>query len=72
MRSTRNPHDVPPTRAKVIAERHGASMARLIEEGQQPRLQAAPCALAVFRGNGGLTAGLTGCGNKAMLDAAGG
>lgn len=75
MKTTLNLNDALLTRAKTVAAQQRTSLTRLIEEGLQLRLKdapraRAPRALPVYRGKGGLVAGLTGLSNKAMLDAA--
>lgn len=64
--------------AKSLAAKQRTSLTRLIEEGLQLRLRSAPAArkaarrkLPVFKGRGGLVAGLNPRSNKALLDAAG-
>ena len=64
--------------AKVLAARQRMSLTRLIEEGLQLRLraQAAPGPrgkprLPVFKGRGGLVAGIDPLSNKALLEALG-
>jgi hypothetical protein len=63
--------------AKALAARQRISLTRLIEEGLQLRLRSPhvagkPCTrnIPVFKGRGGLVAGLNPTSNKAMLDAA--
>ncbi|MDO8787002.1 MAG: DUF6364 family protein [Sulfuritalea sp.] len=63
--------------AKALAARQQTSLTRLIEEGLQLRLRTPKIArktikrkIPVFKGRGGLVAGLNPCSNKAMLDAA--
>ena len=63
--------------AKALAARQRTSLTRLIEEGLQLRLRSSPAAtkagkrrIPVFKGRGGLVAGLNATSNKAMLDAA--
>jgi len=63
--------------AKALAARQQTSLTRLIEEGLQLRLRSAsvakkstPVKLPVFKGRGGLVAGIDGLSNCAMLDAA--
>ena len=75
MKTTLDLNDALLARAKALAARQRTSLTRLIEEGLQLRLRAqrAPAKrvrLPVYRGKGGLVAGLTGLSNKAMLDAA--
>ena len=63
--------------AKALAAQQRTSLTRLIEEGLQLRLraQAAPhrrkLRLPVYKGHGGLAAGVDPLCNKAMLDALG-
>ena len=63
--------------AKALAAQQQTSLTRLIEEGLQLRLRSSPIAtkpgkrkIPVFKGRGGLVAGLNPSSNKAMLDAA--
>jgi hypothetical protein len=63
--------------AKALAARQRTSLTRLIEEGLQLRLRSSHAAtraskrkIPVFKGRGGLVAGLNPSSNKAMLDAA--
>ena len=63
--------------AKALAARQRISLTRLIEEGLRLRLRSSRAAtkagkrkLPVFKGRGGLVAGLDPSSNKAMLDAA--
>ena len=64
--------------AKALAAQQRTSLTRLIEEGLQMRLRAKPARLAavrsrlpVFKGGGGLVAGLDALSNKALLEALG-
>jgi hypothetical protein len=64
--------------AKALAAQQRTSLTRLIEEGLQLRLraQAAPARqraarLPVFKGRGGLVAGVDPLSNKSLLDALG-
>jgi hypothetical protein len=64
--------------AKVLAAQQRTSLTRLIEEGLQLRLRAQASArgrsrakLPVFKGGGGLVAGVDALSNKAMLEALG-
>jgi hypothetical protein len=63
--------------AKALAARQRTSLTRLIEEGLQLRLRAqrarphSKLRLPVFKGRGGLLAGVDPLSNKAMLDALG-
>ena len=79
MKTTLNLKDALLTQAKTLAAQQRTSLTRLIEEGLQLRLredQARPKAKAkairipVYRGKGGLTPGLDGLSNKALLEAA--
>jgi hypothetical protein len=76
MKTTLDLNDALLTKAKAFAARQRTSLTRLIEEGLQLRLRArrAPAGpaprLPLYRGKGGLTPGLTGRSNKAMLEAA--
>ena len=62
--------------AKAAAAQQRTSLTRLIEEGLTLRLrgkQAAPSSkphIAIFKGRGGLVAGLNATSNKALLEAA--
>jgi len=63
--------------AKALAVRQRTSLTRLIEEGLQLRLRSSTVVtkakkrkIPVFKGRGGLVAGLNPFSNKAMLDAA--
>jgi hypothetical protein len=63
--------------AKALAARQRTSLTRLIEEGLQLRLRSATALprvrkrkIPVFKGRGGLVAGLIPSSNKALLDAA--
>ncbi len=62
--------------AKVLAVQQRTSLTRLIEEGLQLRLRAKaafakqrPVRLPVFKGRGGLVAGVNPLSNKALLQA---
>lgn len=64
--------------AKALAARQRTSLTRLIEEGLQLRLRAEQAAakrrrvrLPVFKGRGGLVAGVNPLSNKSMLEALG-
>ncbi len=64
--------------AKALAAQQRTSLTRLIEEGLQLRLRAKPvrpafakARLPVFKGRGGLVAGLNATSNKALLEALG-
>ncbi|MBK6789815.1 MAG: DUF2191 domain-containing protein [Betaproteobacteria bacterium] len=75
MKTTLDLNDALLTQAKTLAAQQRTSLTRLIEEGLELRLRAQqvpakPVRLPVYRGKGGLAAGLTGLSNKALLDAA--
>ncbi|KQP12706.1 hypothetical protein [Pseudorhodoferax sp. Leaf267] len=75
MKTTLDLNDTLFTEAKALAAQQRISLTRLIEESLQLRLKAQsrarkPQALPVYRGKGGLVAGLDGRSNKALLDAA--
>lgn len=77
MKTTLNINDTLLADAKALAARERTSLTRLIEEGLQLRLRTLPALSAarsrkipVFKGRGGLVAGLNPTSNKAMLDAA--
>lgn len=75
MKTTLNLDDELVTRAKTVAAQQRTSLARLIEQGLQLRLQAVPRRratprLPVYAGKGGLAPGLNGLRNKDVLDAA--
>lgn len=76
MKTTLDLNDKLLAEAKVLAVRHRTTLTRLIEEGLQLRLRAqsatrrtAPLRLPVFKGRGGLVAGVNPGSNKSMLDA---
>ncbi len=78
MKTTLNLNDQLLADAKVLAAQQRTSLTRLIEEGLQLRLRAQAGAhargrvkLPVFKGRGGLVAGVNSCSNKAMLEALG-
>lgn len=76
MKTTLNINDSLLANAKALAAKQQTSLTRLIEEGLQLRLRT-PRVLAkvgkvkipVFKGRGGLVAGISATSNKAMLDA---
>ena len=75
MKTTLNLNDALVTQAKTLAAQQRTSLTRLIEEGLQLRLKAAPRSrtarsLPVYHGKGGLAPGLNGLRNKDLLDAA--
>ena len=77
MKTTLDINDTLLANAKALAARKRTSLTRLIEEGLQLRLRSSRDAtkastrkIAVFKGRGGLVAGLNPGSNKAMLDAA--
>ena len=79
MKTTLNLNDALLVSAKSMAAQQQTTLTRLIEEGLQLRLQsprAQPSAklmhrLPVFKGRGGLVAGLNSLSNKALIEAAG-
>jgi hypothetical protein len=75
MKTTLDLNDALLTRAKELAARQRTSLTRVIEEGLQLRLraqrvQAKPVRLPVYRGKGGLAAGVDPTSNRSLLDAA--
>ena len=77
MKTTLNLNDALLTQAKTLAAQQRTSLTRLIEEGLQLRLRedraptkAKAIRIPVYRGKGGLTPGLDGLSNKALLEAA--
>lgn len=78
MKTTLDINDQLLANAKALAAHQRTSLTRLIEEGLQMRLRAqvAPqrgkLRLPVFKGRGGLVAGIDPLSNKAMLEALGG
>lgn len=77
MKTTLNINDSLLANAKALAAQQRTSLTRLIEEGLQLRIRAPQIAakqkkprIPVFKGCGGLVAGLNAASNKAMLDAA--
>jgi hypothetical protein len=75
MKTTLNLNDALLSDAKIFAIKQKTSLTRLIEEGLQLRLrlQHRPeklVRLTVYKGVGGLNAGLNPLSNKALLDAA--
>jgi len=77
MKTTLNINDALLADAKALAAQQRTSLTRLIEEGLQLRLRSSQAAvkpgkrrIPVYKGRGGLVAGLNPCSNKAMLDAA--
>lgn len=78
MKTTLNLNDQLLAEAKALAARQRTSLTRLIEEGLQLRLRAKAAStkqrrvrLPVFKGRGGLVAGVDPTSNKAMLEALG-
>jgi hypothetical protein len=76
MKTTLDLNDQLLASAKALAAQQRTSLTRLIEEGLQLRLHAAshepiakPRKLPVFKGRGGLVAGVNPRSNKTMLDA---
>lgn len=77
MKTTLDINDSLLASAKSLAARQRTSLTRLIEEGLQLRLRTSPAAtksqrrrIPVFKGRGGMVAGVDPASNKAMLDAA--
>lgn len=77
MKTTLDINDSLLANAKALAAQQRTSLTRLIEEGLQLRLRSPQVAskpvkrrIPVFKGRGGLVAGLDPTSNKAMLDAA--
>lgn len=77
MKTTLDINDTLLADAKAAAAQQRTSLTRLIEEGLQLRLRARTSAaragkpkIPVFKGRGGLVAGVAPTSNKAMLDAA--
>ena len=78
MKTTLDINDALLASAKALAAKQRTSLTRLIEEGLELRLRASSVTargrrrrVPVFRGRGGLAAGVNPISNKAMLDAAG-
>ena len=77
MKTTLDINDTLLADAKALAARQRTSLTRLIEEGLQLRLRSVrPVTrtgkrnIPVFKGRGGMVAGLNPSSNKALLDAA--
>lgn len=77
MKTTLNINDSLLANAKALAAQQQTSLTRLIEEGLQLRLRSGRTAtraskrkIPVFKGRGGLVAGLNPASNKSLLDAA--
>jgi hypothetical protein len=75
MKTTLNLNDELVLRAKALAARQKTSLTSLIEEGLQLRLSAQrvrvpQTRLPVYRGKGGLAAGVDGTSNRKLLEAA--
>lgn len=77
MKTTLDINDSLLANAKALAARKRTSLTRLIEEGLQLRLRSSRGVtkpgkrkIPVFKGRGGLVAGLNPSSNRAMLDAA--
>jgi hypothetical protein len=78
MKTTLDINDRLLAEAKALAAQRRTSLTRVIEEGLQLRLRADAAApprrrarLPVFKGRGGLIAGVDACSNKALLAALG-
>ena len=77
MKTTLDIDDSMLANAKALAARQRISLTQLIEEGLQLRLRSSTAMsrvpkrnIPVFKGRGGLVAGMDPTSNKAMLDAA--
>jgi hypothetical protein len=77
MKTTLDINDTLLATVKSLAAKQQTTLTRLIEEGLQLRLRSSRAAskaskrkIPVFKGRGGLVAGLNPLSNKAMLDAA--
>jgi len=78
MKTTLNIEDELLARAKALAARERSSLTALIEEGLRLRLRprarvargGETPALAIYRGKGGLAAGINPLSNRSLLDAA--
>jgi len=77
MKTTLDINDVLLAAAKSLAAQQRTTLTKLIEEGLQLRLRPASTKVSVskpkipvFKGQGGLVAGVNPCSNKDMLDAA--
>ena len=77
MKTTLDINDSLLANAKTLAAQQQTSLTRLIEEGLQLRLRSSPAAtriakrkIPVYKGRGGIVAGLNPSSNKAMLAAA--
>ncbi len=78
MKTTLDINDSLLASAKALAARQQTTLTRLIEEGLQLRLRSSPPPrttgrrkLPVYKGRGGLAAGINPLSNKSMLEAAG-
>ena len=78
MKTTLDINDALLANAKALAAKKRTSLTRLIEEGLELRLRSSHVAakvrgrsIPVFKGRGGLVAGVNPISNKAMLEAAG-
>ena len=78
MKTTLDINDSLLANAKALAAQQRTSLTRLIEEGLQLRLRSSQVTIKaskrkipVFKGCGGLVAGVNPISNKSMLDAAG-
>ncbi len=78
MKTTLNINDELVAEAKALAARQRTTLTRLIEEGLQLRLRAQPDSartgqrrLPLYKGRGGLVAGVDPLSNRALLDALG-
>ena len=78
MKTTLDINDALLANAKALAAKQRTSLTRLIEEGLELRLRSTRNSresrrrvIPVFKGRGGLVAGVDPASNKSMLDAAG-
>jgi hypothetical protein len=77
MKTTLDINDELLAKAKAVSGRERVSLTRLIEEGLRLRLRvraqtkkAALTEIPVYRGKGGLRAGIDPCSNRSLMDAA--
>jgi hypothetical protein len=77
MKTTLDLSDSLVAEAKALAARQRTTLTRVVEEGLQLRLRATPAVprtaaprIPVFKGKGGLAAGVNPLSNRSMLDAA--
>ena len=77
MKTTLDLNDAVIAKAKALAAKQRTSLTRLIEEGLELRMRSSPIAakarrrrIPVFKGRGGLVAGVNPASNRSMNDAA--